>query len=197
MTFCEYIIMKPNRNERSSIRLKRFDYSSPGCYFITICSKNRECFFGEVRNEEIFLNDIGRIVEDEIKKTKNTRSNISIDFFTIMPNHAHLIMRICAAEHVAFRDTSQECPSPFGSGLTVRATQRVAPTLKSNSTGSVIGQIKSACSKRAGFSLWQRNYYEHIIRDEESYAKILEYIESNPKTWLWDENNPDNRAPRP
>ncbi|HOC93653.1 MAG TPA: transposase [bacterium] len=172
--------MQTQKPKRKPIRLREFDYSSPSDYFITICSHGRECIFGEIIYGEMVLNDLGKIVEEEILNTQKIRNNISIDIYSIMPNHIHLIMSILCDDR---RGDPVDRPDS-------RATQRVAPTLKSDTIGSIIGQIKSISSKRTGINLFQRNYHEHIIRNDKSYDEIYTYIESNPQTWDRDRNHP-------
>jgi putative transposase len=172
-----------NKN-RKSIRIKEYDYSSPNDYFITICSFNGECIFGEAVDGEMILNDNGKIVEKEILNTIRIRKNIFIEIYQIMPNHLHLIITILC----------DDCRGDPVDRPIKRATDPVAPTLRSNTIGAIIGQIKSVSSKHAGANLWQRNYYEHIIRNEKSYDEIYTYILSNPQTWDRDSNNPKNIA---
>jgi len=167
-----------NYKNRQSIRLSNYDYSTPGHYFVTICVKNMCCVFGRVIDQKMRYSPIGQIVAEEWIKTGTLRSNIELDQWIIMPNHIHGIIII---DHKI-----------------VRATQRVAPAgLFSNSLGSIIGQFKSACTKRiwaAGYRhfRWQRNYHDHIIRNERSLNNIREYIQNNPSKWDLDEYNPKN-----
>lgn len=192
-----------NQN-RKSIRLKEYDYSEPGDYFITICTQDREELFGEIVDGEMVLNEVGKIVEEEILKTTSIRKEINIDIFCIMPNHIHLMITIlcdengrigCRGEPVVRPDLNKQNNSIDKNILTdqnVRATQRVAPTLKPNTIGSIMGQIKSITSKKSCINLWQRNYYEHIIRNQKSYDEVYTYIQSNPQNWNSDRNNPRN-----
>ena len=199
-----------NKN-RKSIRLKKYDYSEPGDYFITICTQDRECLFGEIVEGEMILNDWGKIVQKEILKTMEIRKNISIGIFQVMPNHVHLIITILCDGNDGFYDKNNRIgcrgePVVRPNGNTqnifidenilidqnIRATHRVAPTLKPDTIGAIIGQIKSITSKKSGINLWQRNYHEHIIRNQQSYDEIYTYILSNPQTWDRDRNNPKN-----
>ena len=165
-----------------SIRIKDFDYGSVGDYFITICSHNREYLFGEIRDGEMVLNEMGKIVEEEIINTPKIRKNIGIDIFCVMPNHIHLVITVFC------RDTLQR----------VSTIERFGqPT--SNTIPTIIRLIKSATTKRINIlrntpsqPVFQRGFYEHIIRNEKSYDEIYSYIESNPSTWYRDRNNPEN-----
>jgi REP element-mobilizing transposase RayT len=169
-------------HSRRSIRLKGYDYSQTGAYFITICAHKGLCVFGDIRNGVVQLNDFGRIVEREWLRTAKIRSNVELDVFVVMPNHFHGIISIV-------NDTS------------VGATRRVAPTthsLTSNSIGATVGQFKSIVTKnirKIGFHSfkWQRNYYEYVIRNEDDLNEIREYIINNPRKWELDAENPNNR----
>ncbi|MFZ2154065.1 MAG: transposase [Candidatus Moraniibacteriota bacterium] len=152
-----------------SARLKGYDYSQNGMYFITICTKNREEFFGEIKNGEMALNEIGKIVKEEWLQTSIIHPNILLDEWIIMPNHIHGIIEIKNVE-----------------------TPRWGVSL-----GSIINQIKSICTKKiwkSGYSdfAWQSRFYDHIIRNDESLNKIREYIRINPQKWEEDRNNVEN-----
>ncbi|MFQ3583079.1 MAG: transposase [Chloracidobacterium sp.] len=176
------------RPNRRSIRLQGYDYTQPGAYFVTIVARDRVCLFGEVVGGEMQLNEYGQIVCEEWFKTTALRPYVRLDEneFVVMPNHVHGIIRIVDD---------------------VGATRRVAPTTDTmdatppgpepGSIGAIIGQFKSVTAKRIntrrgtpGLPVWQRNYYEHIIRNEESLNRIREYIGSNPMQWELDRENP-------
>jgi putative transposase len=177
----------PEKHHRRSIRLRDYDYSQTGAYFVTICSWNRECIFGDILDGDIRLNEFGQIVKKEWLQTGDIRHNLELDEFIIMPNHIHGIIvlnDIVGATRRVARNW---------------AIHRIAPTLQSNSIGSIIGQFKSIVSKQInlirntpGFPVWQRNYYEHIIRNEDELNRVREYIINNPLQWADDENNPLN-----
>jgi putative transposase len=177
-------IIKMNQNKnRKTIRLKEYDYSEPGDYFITICTQNRECLFGEVVDGEMILNEVGKIVEEEILKTQEVRKYIFIEIFQVMPNHVHLVITILCDD---CRGTARRAPTVEHFGK---------PTI--NSIPTIIRSLKSAISNRihkTGYSgyIFQRNYHEHIIRNEKSYDEIYDYILSNPSKWDEDRNNPKN-----
>ncbi|MDZ7337191.1 MAG: transposase [candidate division KSB1 bacterium] len=189
----------PEKHHRRSIRLKGYNYSQPGAYFVTIVTQDRECLFGEVVDGEMQLHDAGHMVCEEWNALPNRFPNVDLDAFIVMPNHIHGIIIITDAE-----------PGPVGAGLVGAglvpapngetpngATTRVAPTL-----GDIVGALKSVTTvryiqgvKQSGWPLfrgrlWQRNYYEHIIRDEESLHRIVEYIVTNPARWETDRENP-------
>jgi putative transposase len=165
----------PNRHHRRSIRLKGYDYSQAGAYFITLCTQDRACLFGRVVNGEMRLNDAGRMVLAEWNRLPERFPQVVLDAFVVMPNHVHGILVITD-------------PAPTV-GATVGATTRVAPT----TVGNIIGAFKSRVTveyirgvKTSGWPpfrgrLWQRNYYEHIIRNERALNAIRQYIMENPR----------------
>ncbi len=180
-----------DKRERRSIRLKGYDYSCAGAYFVTICSHKRECIFGEIVDGVMQLNEYGQIVHSEWLNTAVVRPNVVLEVFIIMPNHLHGI--------IALTDVDRHI---------VGATRRVAPTVRlyttsrptgpaSGSLGAIIGQFKPAASKRInrlrntpGLPVWQRNYYEHVIRNESELSRAREYIVNNPLQWDLDRENP-------
>ena len=184
----------PDIHHRRSVRLRDYDYRNAGAYFLTICAFQRECLFGEVVEGEMQVNQFGEIVREEWKKTDIVRENVILDEFIIMPNHLHGIVIVVDGVGATRRVAQNE------STLDTRATRRVAPTGPvSGSIGAIVGQFKSAVSKRIntfrdnpGCPVWQRSYYEHVIRSEAELASIRQYIADNPRKWDLDENNPEN-----
>ena len=175
----------PKETHRRSIRLKEYDYSQPGAYFVTICTHHRQCLFGEAVEDEIVLNDIGKIVKREWMISSEIRQEIQLDAFVVMPNHMHGIVVI--REHNPVGATGR---SPLHSHHR---------TLPPRSLGSFIAGFKSSITKQInqlrgtpGRPVWQRNYYEHVIRNEIDLEEIREYIQNNPLKWLEDENHPAN-----
>lgn len=136
-----------------SARLKEWDYSTPWWYYVTICTKNFRNWFGEVKDGKMILNDLGNIVEEELLKTKEIRTNIDLDYYVIMPNHSHGNLIILDVE-----------TSRWDVSRTNKTDQRpVSTLLKPNSLGSIVGQLKSICTKRIhkiGFSQfkWHRDF---------------------------------------
>ena len=170
------------KHHRRSVRLKGYDYSSSGAYFVTICAWKRECLFGEINNGGMHFNDYGRIVKDEWCQTVHVRPNVDLDEFFIMPNHLHGIVVINR------RGVLQYAP-----------TREPALRSPSQTIGAIIRGFKSVTTKQInilrntpGMPVWQRNYFEHIIRDEKDLYKIRQYIKSNPLQWQIDSENPDN-----
>ena len=172
----------PDIHRRRSIRLKGYDYSQAGLYFITICTQNRECIFGEIVDDGqgtmiCALNEYGGIAEKEWIKTSEMRSNIRLDVFVIMPNHMHGIIEI--NEISDGRGTMHRAPTVEQFG---KPTSNTIPTIIRGYKSSVTKQI-NILRNQPGVPVWQRNYYEHIIRNEKSYDQISEYIQTNPLKW--------------
>ncbi len=187
-----------NVNQRRSLRLAGYDYSHAGAYFVTVVTQGRECRFGRVSGGKMELNGAGRMVGDLLDELPRNFTNVAIDEFVVMPNHIHAIIEML---HVgAPLVGALECNSE-ASLRDLGATTRVAPTL-----GSVIGSFKSLTTihylrrvrdgKWPGFEgrLWQRNYLDHIIRDDESLDRIRAYILDNPVNWALDDENPSRMA---
>lgn len=179
-------MQQKRKHDRRSIRLRGYDYSRPGYYFITICTKNRECIFGEIRNGNLMLNAYGMLAQKEWRNTETIRDNVTIDRFVVMPNHIHGIIEIKYGSVAgAYRDTP------------LRENGKTAFRSPSGNVGAIIRGFKSTVTKQVnkmrdtpGVPLWQRNYYEHIIRDEISLNQIREYIRLNPFFWERDRLHP-------
>jgi REP element-mobilizing transposase RayT len=175
----------PHKHKRHSFRLKEYDYTQEGIYFVTICTFQREFLLGAVENEKMVVNYIGMIVEEEWLKTPILRSHVSLDTFVVMPNHFHGIIAIIPTG----RGTTRRTPT------TERFGKPVACSLP-----TIIRAFKSATTKRInemrgtpGQPLWQRNYYEHIIRSEGELMNARDYIVMNPLRWCLDRENPQSQ----
>lgn len=179
-----------NKYTIKSARLRSYDYSQSGMYFVTICTKDRQEFFGSIIGGKMVLSDIGKIIQDELLKTPIIRFNVILDKWIIMPNHLHLIIEI--VNSMVSVETPRRGVSTMGNDKNKRGGYN--PQWKPNSIGSIINQFKSICTKRIWKSgphtfAWQSRFYDHIIRDEISLNKIREYIQINPKMWERDRNN--------
>ncbi len=178
-----------NKYRVPSIRLQGWDYTQPAMYYVTICTKDRKCCLGEIRNGMVYLSDIGKIVFAEWLNTPKVRPNVALDDFIIMPNHLHGIIEI--KNDKDFDDGNcRDAPRRVSTG------NKFAP-LPSKSLSSIInhfkGTVKRLCNRRdLEYFAWQPRYYEHIIRDEDDYMRIKKYIALNPINWLKDRNNPIN-----
>jgi putative transposase len=173
--------------QRKTIRLKGYDYSRAGLYFITICTQNHLCLFGEIVNEEMVLNDAGKMVEYQWQELICRFDNIKLHEFIVMPNHFHGIVEFVGVPLVGTQNVGQtkiirqpQEGQPQGIAPTVGD---VVGAFKSLSTNDYIRNVKQNNWQPFNKKLWQRNYYEHIIRDEKSYDQISEYIQTNLLQW--------------
>jgi len=161
---------------RKDIRIPEFDYSQPGAFFVTIVTKDRKTLFGQVDNGKMVLNNVGKLAEEVWLALPTHFPNVELGEWVIMPNHIHGIISINV-------EATHASPLP-------RISKGPAP----GSIGAIIGSFKSAVTKRVhqnskntNNNLWQRNYYEHIIRNERDYQAIYDYIIANPLNWEKDE----------
>jgi len=166
---------------RRSIRLQGYDYSRIGAYFVTVCTYHRLCLFGEIIDGRMALNDAGRIVEQCLNEISRHFPHVELDEFIVMPNHVHGIVVIANRRGTACRAPTTE---QFGRPVT-------------GSMPTIIRSFKSAATKRIdelrntpGAAIWQRNYYEHVIRNDDELNRIREYIANNPAQWAIDRENP-------
>ncbi|MCL2045939.1 MAG: transposase [Oscillospiraceae bacterium] len=154
--------------QRKKNRLQGYDYSQSGAYFITICTKNRKALFGAVENSQMILNEIGKIVKQEIEKIPTIREECVIHEYIVMPNHVHMIVEIKnTGDNPNYIETQRDdCHRPV---------RRSIPNM--------VQGLKGAVTRRLGFSPWHRNYHDHIIRNDKEYTRIAEYIINNPVKW--------------
>ena len=166
----------PKAHHRRSLRLKGYDYSREGWYYVTICTHERKCILGHHVDGSIQLRPYGRIVYDCWKGLAVRYDYVCLDRFVVMPNHLHGIIMIR------------------------EGGSRTAPTtpVKHKTLGRLVGAFKTMSTKQVnierdapGMKLWQRNYFEHIIRNDYDLGRIREYIENNARHWLRDAENPD------
>lgn len=162
-----YITTTMELPKRKNVRLKKYDYSSAGVYFITICTKDRKALFWDIvgatsgRPKKYELSEYGKLVDNAIHKIEQHYSNIKIDKYVIMPNHIHLLLSINGD---------------------IYGRPMVSPTVS-----RIINQMKGYVSKQAGYSIWQKSFIDHIIRNERDYIEHYTYIENNPVRWEDDE----------
>lgn len=171
----------PDLHHRHSIRMNNYDYSQLGAYFITICTHQREQLFGEIVNGVVELNEFGQITREEWQRTSSVRSEIELGEFVIMPNHIHGIIMI--HEPVgAYGHT----PLPSAKPSTFESPSRTLGAMIRGFKSTVTTQINQ---KRGtpGRPVWQRNYWEHIIRNEQDLSNAHAYIMHNPDQWESDE----------
>ena len=197
-------------HHRRSIRLKGYDYSADGLYFITICTKERNHYFGRVIDGKMVLNERGQIVKNEWLNTINVRKDeVILHEYIVMPNHFHAIIEICRRgvshtpqshtpqSHTPQSHTPDDGLTTSDRGVCDTIDRGVCDTIDrgvcntplrspSKTLGSIIRGFKSAVTKQIGFPVWQRNYHEHIIRNTNAFTKISNYILNNPAQWHCD-----------
>jgi putative transposase len=183
----------PQRHHRRSIRLKGYDYAQPGAYFVTICVQGGECVLGQVVNGEMELSEWGQIAAESWGWLAERYPYVTVDAWVVMPNHTHAIITI---HDDPGRGGSR--PAPTGTAPTGMAPTIGNTTVKRKPLGRLIGAFKTVSTKQINLSrdtpgarFWQRNYWEHIIRDEKSYQRIYRYIQHNPAGWKDDQLHPD------
>lgn len=155
--------------KRRHPRLKHYDYSQNGCYFVTICTKDKACILCKIgAGQDVEMSDLGQIVDLHIKGLTSHYSDIDIPKYVIMPNHIHLLIFKKFAE---------------SGGMSSLAERGVSssPTLQ-----TIIRSFKTYITRKIGFSIWQDSYYEHIVRNEEDYLRIWQYLDDNPVKWAED-----------
>ena len=207
----------PEKHHRRSIRLKGYDYSMAGAYFVTMCVSNRQRLFGNVIDGKMILNEAGRMVETIWMQLAIRFEFIELDEFTVMPNHFHGILVLSGRGESCIRpvsdescirtDSDESCirtgrcescirPSTVSGdhkdrpdGTLPGTVGRVIQAFKSISTHEYINGVKHKNWTPFPGKLWQRNYYEHIIRDDESLKRIRAYIINNPLQWAYDREN--------
>ncbi|MCL1786146.1 MAG: hypothetical protein FWG39_03300 [Alphaproteobacteria bacterium] len=176
-----------NIHHRKTIRLTEYDYSACGLYFITICTHEKQCIFGHVKNGEMILNEHGRIARDKWFETSTIRPDIELLAFIVMPNHIHGIICIKTNNGGVCNTPLQNSEFEIDNAAKIITRRGVlhTPQLRSpsNTVGAIIRGYKSSVSKQIGRSVFQRNYYEHIIRNADDYDQIRGYIACNPQTW--------------
>ncbi len=183
----------PDKHHRRSIRLHGYDYTRAGAYFVTICTQHHECRFGEIHDGQMTLNEMGQMVQSTWEELPHYYPSVQIDAFVVMPNHIHGIIVLTGVGA-----TPRGCPDRLG--------QAQEPT--GISLSDVVHRFKSLTTARYRQAvaqhrwppfpgrLWQRNYYEHIIRNEDEWNEIRAYISENPLRWELDENHPRPPVPR-
>ncbi len=163
---------------RRSIRLKGYDYSQAGAYFITICTQNRECLLGKIIHDKMVLNKFGQIAVDTWRWLEKQYDHVVLDQWVVMPNHLHGIILIHG------RDDSRIVPTHTGSMKKRKPIGRLVGAFKTVSTKQI-----NIIRNTAGEKFWQRNYYERIVRNDNDLNRIRQYIVENPMKWAIDREN--------
>lgn len=175
----------PVQHHRRSIRLKEYDYSLEGDYFVTICVNRRACIFGEVASYEMVLNPVGQMVARWWDELNRKFAFVQTDAFVVMPNHVHGIINIQPVG-------ADLCVCPQEGAHAGAPLHEIVQWFKTMTTNEYLRRVKDDGWPPLTGRLWQRNYYEHIIRSEKSLEAICEYIGANPAQWVYDLENPLN-----
>jgi REP element-mobilizing transposase RayT len=189
----------PDIHDRQSMRHPQWDYRRPAAYFITVCTHQRRPVFGTIANETMRLNACGRIASEEWHRTEQVRANVTLDAFVVMPNHIHGIIWIHpdGGDSSARRDSSAMNPYaetfPHPGNTPTPDHNRSYGRAVANSISTMMRQFKSIATKRInrhrdtpGATVWQRNFYDHIIRNRQALHRIRRYIHTNPARWAQD-----------
>ncbi len=199
----------PKIHHRRSIRLKGYDYAQSGLYFVTICVQNRACLFGEIADNEMIMNDAGRMIEKWYFELENKYPNMKCHEYIIMPNHFHCIIEItnvhASDAHASDAHASDAHASDAHAGTSLRGRPendgRAEPSYGSNNkkygaslfdimdwfktmtTNEYIRGVKNKNWPRFDKRLWQLRYWDHIIRNQNDHTRISNYIINNPANW--------------
>jgi REP element-mobilizing transposase RayT len=168
---------------RRSLRLKGYDYSQAGAYFVTICAHDKACLFGEVIGNEMKMNELGLKVQTVWDELPVHYPHVAMDAFVVMPNHVHGVVVLRADE--------------VGAGLKPARTEPARTESTRHGLQEIVRAFKTFSARRinefretSGAAVWQRNYYEHVIRDDADYNRIAEYVANNPQRWAEDTLHP-------
>jgi putative transposase len=173
----------PEIHHRRSVRIPGYDYSAEGMYFITICVDGRRCLFGDVVEDVLELNDVGRVIDATWRWLAEQYDHVELGPYIVMPNHVHGIILLTSGEGV-----SRNAPTISSVSETIRSPEKPRKPI-----GQLVGAFKTVSTKKInvlcgtpGAVLWQRNYWEHVVRNEKSFEEIARYIDNNPRTWYED-----------
>jgi putative transposase len=184
----------PQKYHRKSIRIKEYDYAQTGGYFVTIVTYRRDCLFGKIENGIMALNNFGVIADECWRTIPEHFPFVELGAYVVMPNHVHGVIVINDMDD----GTGRGADDGRGAAMLRPYDDNPNPhkiNVKPGSLGAIVRSYKSAVSYRINkehnaTGIWQRNYYEHIIRDEKDLQRIMDYIETNPSRWDEDDENP-------
>ena len=187
----------PDRHHRRSIRLWGWDYSQPAAYFVTLCTQGGECLFGEVLDGAMRPNESGEVVIECWAWLSHRYRHVALDAWVVMPNHFHGILTLTDDDGFSGRGGSRTAPTMTDASAGMRERTHA---VKRKALGNLIAAFKTVSTKRIndirgtpGGRVWQRNYYERIIRNERELYAVREYVRANPRHWAEDEENPARR----
>ena len=176
-----------DKHHRRSIRLQGYDYTQAGAYFVTIVAQGKQSLFGQIAGDDVQLNDAGRMIQDQWQALSERFANVVLDTFVVMPNHFHGIVVILGGGEYTRTVTEGASASHKRSTL-----GRMIGAFKSLSTNAYIHGVHETGWPPFNRRLWQRNYYERIIRDESELSRVRQYIAENPARWAQDRENPNH-----
>jgi putative transposase len=187
-------MVRPEDHHRRSVRLKGYDYAQPGAYFVTVCTHGRVCIFGDVVNGEMIVTECGQRVTEEWLYTGLLRPDVVLDTFVVMPNHLHAIVIIMERDHcrgVLHTPCVLHTPTVDGGpDCGVNSPSRTIGAIVRGFKAATVRDINRLRGAPPGTPVWQRNYYEHVVRGAAGLDRIRAYIADNPTRWLEDENHP-------
>lgn len=185
----------PDKDHRRSIRLRGYDYAQAGAYFVTVVIKDRENLFGDIVDGEMRLNDGGRIIQATWDELPDHYLGVECDSFVVMPNHVHgiiVLVHDVGASGIDVGAGLKPAQPGFRPTIAPRVGLKPAPTLS-----EIVRAFKTFSARQIndirrtpGVPVWQRNYYEHIVRSETELIRIREYVANNPPQWEMDRENP-------
>jgi len=189
----------PRIHHRHSIRLQGYDYALAGGYYATLVTEGRECLFGQIDKDEMILNDAGEMVGKWWNELPHKFPSITVDMFVVMPNHFHGIvilhdesvgadLRVCPGNDEIKIGTEKGAHT--GAPLQRTSLSQIVQWFKTMTTNEYMRGVKQSGWRTFNGKLWQRNYYEHIIRNQSDWERIAAYILANPSQWANDEENP-------
>ena len=198
--------MDVTQKRRKSNRLEGYDYSRAGCYFVTVCAQDRQCLFGEVVEDGMVLNEAGKMAARWWGETENKFPHVELDEYVVMPNHIHGIVLIVGADlrvrpqledsksngHKQLEHQRQE--ENQQGGHAGPPLQEIIQWFKTMTTNGYINDVKYGRFPPFEKRIWQRSFYDHVIRDDDDLNRVREYIQNNPLRWALDEENPANRV---
>lgn len=189
----------PERHRRVSHRRRGHDYTEPGYYFLTVCVEHRECLFGSVRDAQVELSTDGAVVDHYLRACCAGFANIVLDEYVVMPNHIHILLGIAEGAKHSLSNENRGQGYESANAWPLQTVQQAARGTTAGSIGAVVQNLKSITARRinarrglAGTRLWQRDYHDHIVRDEAELDRIRQYIRDNPARWAEDRENPSH-----
>ena len=193
--------MKPKSNlpRRRAMRLRNYDYSQPGSYFVTICVQHRKCIFGTIIDGKMRLNEIGRIVVECWNHIPQHVPSVELDEYVVMPNHMHGIITWARSPHTPENTSDRRGEVTSPSLDSWESTTSCRGEVTSPSLSKIVAYFKYQSTKRINqhhnifpLRIWQRNYYDHVIRDDIDLQRLRQYVQNNAMKWALDQLHPDN-----